>query len=219
MKNLQGLLAFVESVESGSQAKASERLGVTPAAVSKSLAALERRLGVRLLNRSTRRLALTAEGSALLEKAKAALRLLDEGVADVTKSAEVPSGLVRISVGAGFGRRYVLPALPALLAKYPELSIEVDLENRPVDLVASGFDIGIRGGVIDDSSLIARRICALPVALFASPAYLREAGVPSQPADLARHPVLPCARPPAPGPNGGSIHRAGPPPSSDRRLA
>lgn len=178
MKQLQGLLAFVEAATAGSLVAAADRLELTPAAVSKSLAKLEATLGVRLLQRSTRRLALTAEGERFLEKARFALRSLDEAVADVTQSATHAQGRVRISVGHAFGRQWVLPLLPALAREHPGLSIELDLDNRPVDLVAEGYDIGIRGGFIEDSSLVARRICRLPVALLASPAYLQRAGVP-----------------------------------------
>ncbi|HEX6706565.1 MAG TPA: LysR substrate-binding domain-containing protein [Albitalea sp.] len=187
MKQLQGLLAFVEAATTGSLTAAADRLDVTPAAVSKSLARLEERLGVRLLNRSTRRLGLTAEGAGFLAKARLALRALDDAVADVSQAARTPAGRVRISVGAAFGRRWVLPALPALTARYPELAIELDLDNRPVDLVAEGYDIGIRGGFIEDSSLVARRICRLPLALVASPAYLKQAGVPVSVDELAQH--------------------------------
>lgn len=187
MKQLQGLLAFVETATTGSLTAAADRLEVTPAAVSKSLARLEEQLGVRLLQRSTRRLSLTEEGAGFLHKARAALRALDEAVADVSQSARIPAGRVRISVGVGFGRRWVLPRLPALAAQHPELAIELDLDNRPVDLVAEGFDIGIRGGVIEDSSLVARRICRLPVVLVASPAYLRQHGVPRTLDDLQQH--------------------------------
>ncbi|MGM9485847.1 LysR family transcriptional regulator [Ideonella sp. YS5] len=187
MKQLQGLLAFVEAAGAGSLAAAAERLELTPAAVSKSLAKLEAQLGVRLLQRSTRRLALTAEGERFLDKARAALRALDEAVADVTQSATEASGRVRISVGHAFGRQWVLPLLPALGAAHPGLTIELDLDNRPVDLVAEGYDIGIRGGFIQDSSLVARRICALPLALVASPAYLQRTGVPRTVEELRRH--------------------------------
>lgn len=187
MKNLQGLLAFVEAAAAGSLSAAAQRLDVTPAAVSKNLARLERQLGVRLLQRSTRRLAPTAEGALFLDKARAALRGLDEAVAEVSQAAREPAGRVRISVGMAFGRRWVLPALPAIAARHPALVVEVDLDNRPVDLVAGGFDIGIRGGFVEDSSLVARRICALPVVLLASPGYLRRAGVPAAPAELEGH--------------------------------
>ena len=187
MKQLQGLLAFIEIADAGSLAAAAQRLAVTPAAVSKNLLRLEEQLGVRLVQRSTRRMRLTAEGAGFLDKARAALRALDEAVAEVSQSSVAPSGRVRVSVGIAFGRHWVLPALPALAAAYPQLRIEVDLDNRPVDLVAEGYDIGIRGGRVEGSSQNARRIGALPVALVASPAYLKRAGVPQSPADIARH--------------------------------
>jgi DNA-binding transcriptional LysR family regulator len=201
MKQLQGLLAFVETANGGSLTAAAERLEVTPAAVSKSLARLEAQLGVRLLHRSTRRLALTDEGAGFLAKARAALRALDEAVADVSESARTPAGRVRISVGVAFGRRWVLPVLPALTARYPGLAIELDLDNRPVDLVASGFDIGIRGGVVEDSSLVARRVCSLPVVLVASPAYLRSAGVPRTIDELSGHRCATVRYPGTPAPS------------------
>ncbi len=187
MKQLQGLLAFIEVADAGSLAEAARRLGVTPAAVSKNLLRLEQQLGVRLMQRNTRRLRLTVEGSGFLGKARAALRALDEAVAEVSQTASVPSGRVRVSVGAAFGRHWVLPALPALAAAHPQLRIEVDLDNRPVDLVAEGYDIGIRGGKVDNSGLVARRVCALPVVLVASATYLKRAGVPSVPDDLLQH--------------------------------
>jgi len=187
MKQLQGLLAFVETANAGSLVAAADRLELTPAAVSKSLAKLEAQLGVRLLQRSTRRLALTAEGARFLDKARHALRMLDEAVADVTQSAAEATGRVRISVGHAMGRQWVLPLLPAISRAHPGLTIELDLDNRPVDLVAEGYDIGIRGGFIEDSSLVARRICGLPLALLASPAYLKRAGVPRTVEDLRGH--------------------------------
>lgn len=187
MKQLQGLLAFVETATSGSLSAAARRLDVTPAAVSKNLLKLEEQLGVRLFNRSTRRVRLTREGETFLDKARGALRLLDEAVAEVSQSAVAPAGRVRISVGMSFGRRWVLPVLPSLAAQYPQLQVDVDLDNRPADLVAEGYDIGIRGGLIADSSLIARRICRLPLVLVASPAYLRRAGVPQNVDELAHH--------------------------------
>jgi DNA-binding transcriptional LysR family regulator len=187
MKNLQGLLAFVEAAGSGSLTAAAERLDVTPAAVSKSLSKLEAQLGVRLLQRNTRRLALTAEGLAFVGKARDALRALDDAVAEVSQTSHSVNGRVRVSCAAGFGRRWLLPALPALTRTHPQLTVEVDLDNRPVDLIAEGYDIGVRGGHITDSSLVMRRVCALPAVLVASPLYLRKHGVPRSVADLAAH--------------------------------
>lgn len=190
MKQLQGLSAFSEIAAAGSMAEAARRLDLTPAAVSKSLMKLEQQLGVRLIQRSTRRLRLTDEGLLFLDRARDALQVLDEAVAEISQSAIEPKGRVRISVGVAFGRNWLLPALPALSRRHPQLQIDVDLDNEPVDLVAQGYDIGIRGGRIDGGNLVARRICALPVALMASPAYLRRAGVPRTVDDLAQHQVV-----------------------------
>jgi DNA-binding transcriptional LysR family regulator len=187
MKQLQGLLAFIEVADAGSLAEAARRLDVTPAAVSKNLLKLEAELGVRLMQRNTRTLRLTPEGERFLDKGRAAVRALNEAVSDVSQSAATASGKVRISVGTAFGRQWVLPALPAMVQAHPQLNIEVDLDNHAVDLVAGGYDIGIRGGVIENSSLVARRVCALPLVLVASPAYLKRMGVPLSPADLAQH--------------------------------
>ena len=133
MKQLQGLLAFIEIADAGSLAAAARRLNVTPAAVSKNLLRLEEQLGVRLVQRSTRTLRLTSEGSGFLVKARSALRTLDEAVAEVSQAAAEPAGTVRISVGVSFGRHWVLPALPALAEAHPQLRIEVDLDNTPVE--------------------------------------------------------------------------------------
>jgi DNA-binding transcriptional LysR family regulator len=187
MKQLQGLLSFIEIADAGTLAGAARRQGVTPAAVSKNLARLEEQLGVRLVQRGTRSSRLTAEGARFLERARAALRSLDEAVAEVSQAAGEPVGTVRLSVGVSFGRRWVLPALPPLVERHPKLRVEVDLDNHPVDLVARGYDLGIRGGALPNSGFVARRACRLPLVLVASPAYLRRAGVPASPADLAQH--------------------------------
>jgi DNA-binding transcriptional LysR family regulator len=193
MKNLQGLLSFLESSSAGSFTLAAARLALTPAAVSKNVQKLEAELGVRLFNRSTRRIRLTAEGEAFALQAREALRALDEAVAHVAHVAQgqaEPSGRVRISVGSSFGRRHVLPALPGLLQKHPLLQVDVSLDNRTADLVGEGFDIGIRGGVVRDSSLVARRVAQLPLVLVASPECLARRGVPRSQADLLAHELL-----------------------------
>jgi DNA-binding transcriptional LysR family regulator len=190
MKNLQGLVSFVESAAGGSFTAAAARLDLTPAAVSKNVIRLEQQLQVRLFNRSTRRLKLTHEGEAFLAKAVQALRTLDDAVNEVTRAGGEPVGRVRISSGISFGRQYVLPVLPALARKHPQLQVDLSLDNRAVDLVAEGYDIGVRGGFIRDSSLVARRIARLPVVLVASPAYLRHHGIPRTPAELAQHRVF-----------------------------
>lgn len=187
MKQLQGLLALIEVSASGSLAGAARRLGLTPAAVSKSLARLEEQLGVRLVQRSTRTSRVTDEGARFIEKASAALRLLDDAVTEVSQAADQPSGIVRISMGVAFGRLWVVPALPALAERFPQLTIEVELDNTPVDMVASGIDIAIRGGSLPDADYVTRRVCRLPLVLVASPAYLARAGVPLAHGDLEHH--------------------------------
>ncbi|HYP30896.1 MAG TPA: LysR family transcriptional regulator [Burkholderiaceae bacterium] len=187
MKQLQGLLALIEIGAAGSFAGAARRLGVTPAAVSKSLARLEEQLGVRLVQRSTRTARVTDEGARFIAKARDALRLLDDAVTEVSQAAREPAGVVRISTGVAFGRLWVLPALPALAERYPQLTIEVELDNTPVDLVANGIDIAIRGGSVPDAGFVARRVCRLPLVLVASPAYLARAGVPLAHGELERH--------------------------------
>ncbi len=187
MKQLQGLLALIEISAAGSLAGAARRLGITPAAVSKSLARLEEQLGVRLVQRSTRASRITAEGARFIEKARSALRLLDDAVTEVSQAAEEPAGLVRLSTGVAFGRLWVLPALPALAERFPQLTIAVDLDNTPVDMVARGIDIAIRGGLVPDADYVARRVCRLPLVLVASPVYLARAGVPLAHGDLAHH--------------------------------
>jgi DNA-binding transcriptional LysR family regulator len=187
MKHLQGLLALIEISAAGSFAGAARRLGVTPAAVSKSLARLEEQLGVRLVQRSTRTARITDEGARFIAKARDALRLLDDAVTEVSQAADEPAGVVRLSMGVAFGRTWVLPALPALAERFPQLTLEVELDNTPVDLVAGGIDIAIRGGSVPDAGFVARRVCELPLVLVASPGYLARAGVPRTHAELAQH--------------------------------
>lgn len=190
LPNFTGLLAFVEAARLGSLSAAARKLDLTPAAISRNVLRLEAELGLRLFNRSTRRLRLTAEGEAFLQQVEPALRTLEAAADHAGAAGALPAGKVRISVGASFGRQWVVPALPGLLAQYPALQVEVDLENRPVDLVGEGFDIGIRGGMLRDSSLVARRICALPLVLVASPAYLARAGVPRRVGELEAHAAI-----------------------------
>jgi len=190
MRNLQGLNAFVESAESGSFTGAAVKLGVTPAAVSKNVVRLEKELQVRLFHRSTRRLALTTEGQTFLAQVGSALRSLNEAADQLTRTNAEPQGRVRITSGISFGRQFILPALAKIARRFPKLEMELNLDNRTVDLVGSGDDIGVRVGELHDSSLIARPICPLISVLVASPAYLRQHGTPATPEDLKDHRVL-----------------------------
>ena len=190
MKNLQGLLSVVEAAAAGSFTAAAARLGLTPAAVSKNVAGFEKALGLRLFQRTSRRLGITPEGQAFLDRAVPALAALQEAVGASTRPTAAVTGRVRLSASVAFGRRWVMPLLPRLLEAHPALEIELGLDNRQVDLIADGFDIGIRGARLADSSLVARPVCPLPVVLVASPDYLRRHGVPREPADLARHRLI-----------------------------
>jgi DNA-binding transcriptional LysR family regulator len=186
MKNLTGILAFVETARIGSITSASLKLDVTPAAVSKALSKLEVEIGVKLLQRTTRKLSLTDEGKVFLAKASAVLNDLSIAVDEISQSQQ-PVGNVRITTSTGFGRHWVLPALPSIRAQYPEVTVDADLENRQVDLVEGGYDIAIRGSMAQDSSMVMRRISALPTVLVASPQYLKKYGTPRKRGDLSMH--------------------------------
>lgn len=186
----RAVLSFVQAADAGSFAAAGRRLGITSAAVSKNVAGLERVLGVRLMNRTTRTLSLTREGAEFLLHARAALDSLESAFEAVSAGRDVLKGSIRISTSAAFGHGHLMPVLPALLARHPGLAVEVDFDDRVVDLVGEGYDLALRGGHIPDSSLISRPVCRLNLALVASPAYLEQAGSPVSPDDLARHRLL-----------------------------
>ncbi|MEN3363145.1 MAG: hypothetical protein V7606_419 [Burkholderiales bacterium] len=189
-QRVRAILSFVQVADGGSFAAAARTLGVSPAAVSKNVAGLERALGVRLMNRTTRTLKLTSEGAAFLEQARLALNALDVAVDSVAAQRVEPRGQVRISTSAAFGRDQLMPALPGLLARYPALSVEVDFDDRRIDLVQEGYDLAVRGGQIADSALVSRPICRLNMVLVAAPAYLARYGTPRTPQDLKQHRLI-----------------------------
>lgn len=184
---IPSILSFVHAAERGSFAAAARALGISSAAVSKNVATLEQALGVRLMNRTTRSLQLTGEGEAFLSHARVAIDALEQAVDTVAAQRAEPVGRVRITTSSGLGRSYLLPLLPELTERYPALSFELDFEDRRVDLVKEGYDIAMRGGSFDDSSLVSRRVCDIHTVLVASPDYLARHGVPRTRADLPRH--------------------------------
>jgi DNA-binding transcriptional LysR family regulator len=186
---LPGLVSAVQVADSGSFTAAASVLGLTPAAVSKSVAALEAQLRVRLFNRTTRQLSLTEEGKAFIAQSREGLGLLAEAAVRATQGLK-PQGLVRVSCSVGFGRRYVLPALPAFYAQYPEVQLELSLNDQTVDLVREGFDVGIRGGAQPPEGMVARKICVLSAVLVATPRYLKARGTPMHYSELAGHDLL-----------------------------
>lgn len=189
-QRVPAMLAFVQTADRGSFAAAARALGISAAAVSKSVANLESALGVRLLNRTTRSLGLTDEGAAFLERARTALDALDAAVDAVAVHRAAPAGKVRISIGNNFGRNYLMPLLPELRRRYPLLQIAIDFDDRQVDLIAEGYDIGLRGGQLEDSSLISRHICDIETVLVATPGYLAQRGIPRCVDDLAHHDLI-----------------------------
>ncbi|CAG9201953.1 miscellaneous; not classified regulator [Paraburkholderia tropica] len=189
-QRVRAIMSFVQAADAGSFAAAGRVLGVTSAAVSKNVGGLERALGVRLMNRTTRALQLTEEGSAFLKQARVALEALDAAVDTIAARRSGPSGRIRISTSAAFGRDHLMPVLPGLLARHPGLSVDVDFDDRVVDFVRDGYDIALRGGAIPDSNLVSRPIFRINLALVASPAYLARAGIPQLPDDLARHALI-----------------------------
>lgn len=187
--SLSGLVAFVRAAEARSFVVAGRRLGVSASAVGKSVARLERRLGVRLLNRTTRSVSLTEEGELLLARAVPVLDGLREVEEALTGAATAPSGRVRLSVPDAFGQFVLVPALPALTARLPRIELEVHLDDHLRDAVEEGYDLVVRIAerLADSSSMTARRLGPHRFVVCASPTYLDLCGLPATPGDLDRH--------------------------------
>jgi DNA-binding transcriptional LysR family regulator len=184
------MLAFLRVAELGSFVLASESLGLSKAAVSKQVSALERRLGTRLLHRTTRRLSLTEAGQAYLRHAQTALAEAHAAEDAVADSKDVPHGRLRLSVPTTFGLLHVAPWLHLFLGRYPQVSLEAHYDDHMRDLVTEGLDIAIRIGQLRKSNLIARKLATSRVLLCAAPAYLDAHGRPARPDDTALHECL-----------------------------
>lgn len=181
---------FVLAAEQGGFTAAAQVAGVTPAAVSRSVARLEQRLGVRLFVRTTRQIRLTDSGKAYFEQCRQALAQLVEAEREVTGGQAAPAGLLRISAPTPYAHHRLLPALPVFCARYPEVAVEVHISNRNIDFADEGYDLAIRGREPADSNLVARKLEDAELVLVASPAYLRRAGTPRTLGDLAAHPCM-----------------------------
>lgn len=188
--DLADLAVLVEAAQAGSLAAAGRRLGLTPMAASRRLAALEAELGVRLLHRTTRALSLTAEGEAFLPHAQAMLEQEADGRAAVRPAEAGAAGLLRITASVPFGRKIVTPMLARFLQANPELRVELRLSDSLIDIAAQGVDLALRIGPLRDSTLVARRVAASPRGLYAAPDYLARRGTPATTADLAAHECL-----------------------------
>ena len=178
---------FCLLVRQGSLAATARELNLTPPAVSRRLALLEERLGVRLLNRTTRRISLTSEGEVYFAHAQRILSDIVDMERLVSSSRDAPRGLLRVNAPLGFGRSYIGPAVSAFGKAYPEVDVQLHLSDRPIALPDESIDVVIHFGEVPDSRLVARRIAANRRLLVASPAYLRSAGVPTHPHELTQH--------------------------------
>lgn len=187
MDRLDVMQLFVRIAETGSFSKAARAAGIGQPTASKHIAALEERLGVQLLQRSSRGLGLTDAGQAYYQLAVRLLGEFDAGESAVGRGQTCPSGIVRVALSPGFGRMYVVPHLPALFGRYPDLSVDINVSERHVNLIEDGVDVAIRIGFLADSTLLARRIGSMEAVTVASPDYLKVFGEPATPADLANH--------------------------------
>ena len=186
----EAVAVLVAASHAGSLSAAARRLGLTPMIATRRLAALERDLGVRLMQRTTRSVSLTPEGEAFLPYAEALVESEATGRATLRSAAAGVSGLLRVTASAAFGRKIVAPIIPALLRTHPGLRVDLELTDSIVDIVASGADLALRIGRLRDNSLIARRLAPNPRVLCAAPAYLAERGMPASIDELGSHDCL-----------------------------
>ncbi|HSG77735.1 MAG TPA: LysR family transcriptional regulator [Burkholderiales bacterium] len=187
---VHGMLVFSKVVAAGSLSAAARELGVSPAVVSRTLAALETRLGVRLVNRTTRSLHLTDEGASYYETSQRILAEIDEADAAVTSHRVEPQGVLRVALPASFGHQHIAPLVPRFAERYPKVELALSLSDRSINLIEEGFDLAVRIAELKDSSLAARKLAPNRRVVCASPAYLRAHGEPKTPQDLAKHNCL-----------------------------
>jgi len=187
---LKQIESFVAVATKGSLTAAANAEGVAPAVIGRRIDALEARLGVKLMMRTTRRITLTHEGSAFLEDCQRLLRDWASAEASVSAGGVKASGYLRITSPAGFGRRHVAPLVPRFLALHPEVNVSLNLSDRVVDIVNESFDCAVRVGDLPDSSLVSVRLADNRRLCVATPGYLKRAGTPAHPSELSRHECL-----------------------------
>ena len=190
MERLDAMAAFARVVEAESFSAAARALGLSKSAVSKQVSRLEDRLALRLLNRTTRRLSLTEAGATFYQGCQRVVAEAEAAEQAVTHLASAPRGRLRVNAPMSFGVRHVSPALPEFLGRYPELAVDLTLNDRIVDLVEEGFDLGVRIARLADSSLVARRLAPSRSVLSAAPAYLEMRGAPRDLDELEHHACL-----------------------------
>jgi len=187
MQNVRGITTFIRIVQTGNFSRAARELGITPQAASIQVKQLEEWTGVRLFNRSTRRISLTEEGTRFYGTCVTSIGAIDEEVERMRDSSQEVVGTVRLAAPAGMGSRFVAPALGRFLEKYPRVTVDLLVQNRVPDIVGEGIDLGILPHPLPHTNLVARRAVTSPFVLCASPAYLQRHGKPQGAEDLVRH--------------------------------
>ncbi len=190
MDRIGDLSLFLRVLDLGSISAAARSQGLSVAVASQHLKRLERELGVRLLHRTTRRIHATPEGAMLAEQGRTLVEDLEALTGGLRQSGTEIVGTLRVTASATFGRQYLSPMLSEFVARHPRVKLSIDLNDQRVDLVSSGFDLAIRIGALDDSTLVARKLAANRRILCASPQYLRRRGTPARPQDLSHHDCL-----------------------------
>ncbi|KAA5801678.1 LysR family transcriptional regulator [Alkalicaulis satelles] len=198
MDRIDALRLFSAVAELESFTRAAERLGLTPGAASKQIAALEERMQARLLERTTRSVRLTDAGRALLDRVRPWLMEYDAIETGLAAEQAAAAGVLRVSAPVDFGAHKLIAPVTAFMTRWPGVEVRLEMTDRMVDLVDEGYDLGVRLGHLNDSSLIARRLAAAPMSLLAGSAYLEAAGAPAHPSDLSRHDCIIDRNRPAP---------------------
>lgn len=190
MDSLSDVAVFVAVVDEGSFTKAAERLQLSRSVISKYVSRLESRLGARLLNRTTRRLSLTEAGQVFYQRSRRGLDDIAEAEAEVSRLQGTPRGVLRVNTPMSFGILHIAPWLPEFAELHPDLTVQMSMSDRKLDVIDEGFDVSVRISELPDSSLIARRLATCRHSIVASPSYLQRHGTPRTPADLAQHQTL-----------------------------
>jgi DNA-binding transcriptional LysR family regulator len=190
MDKYQEMRVFTAVVDAGSFVAAGNALGMSKAAVSREVSGLEQRLGVRLMHRTTRKLSITPEGEVFLARCRDILASIEASEAEISTRSVTASGLLKLSVPVSFGIRHLAPLWSEFLDRHPQVTLDVQLADRVIDLVDEGFDLAVRIARLQDSSLVSRRLASTRLVLCAAPSYLQRRGAPQHPSELTQHDVV-----------------------------